>query len=88
MKKRGEIENCKIRKKEDHRRIQQLLQLAEPIEQTLKLYKGKPPVKTEKYSNFNFEPCNNDNEYFPNSNCVSIKKAIKPNNKKSKSKPK
>ena len=83
-----EIENCKIRKKEDHRRIQQLLQLAEPIEQTLKLYKGKPPVKTEKYSNFNFEPCNNDNEYFPNSNCVSIKKAIKPNNKKSKSKPK
>ena len=39
-----EIENCKIRKKEDHRRIQQLLQLAEPIEQTLKLYKGKPTV--------------------------------------------
>lgn len=83
-----EIENCKIRKKEDHRRIQQLLQLAEPIEQTLKLYKGKPPEKTEKYSNFNFEPCNNDNEYFPNSNSVSIKKAIKPNTNKNKSKPK
>lgn len=84
----NEIENCKLRKKEDHRRIKQLLQLAEPIEQTMKLYQGKPPVKTEKYSNFNFEPCNDDNEYFPNSNSVSIKKALKPKETKSKSRPK
>ena len=33
------IENCKTIAKEDKRRIAQLLQLAEPIEQTIKLYK-------------------------------------------------
>ncbi|MCQ2821544.1 MAG: hypothetical protein MJ252_30165, partial [archaeon] len=75
----NEIENCKLRKKEDHRRIVQLLQLAEPIEQTIKLYQGKKPEKTEKYSNFNFE--SGIEEFKENSNNVSIKRALSNKNK-------
>ena len=49
------IENCKSIANQDKRRIRQLLELSEPIEQTIKLNKNKEPIKTEKYSNFNFE---------------------------------
>lgn len=75
----NQIENCRIRKKEDHRRIIQLLQLAEPIEQTIKLYEGKKPVKTEKYSNFNLE--SGIEEIKENLNNVSLKRASLAKNK-------
>ncbi len=47
----GELENSKLRNKEDRRRLIQLLQLAEPIEQTIKLYYDRRPEKLEKYVN-------------------------------------
>ena len=75
----NEIEYCKTMKKEDHRRILQLLQLAEPIEQTVMLYQGKRPEKIEKYSNFNFE--SGIDEFNANSNNVSIKRALSTKNK-------
>ena len=43
------IENCKSIAKEDKRRIKQLLELSEPIEQTIKLYQNQEPTKMEKY---------------------------------------
>jgi hypothetical protein len=46
-----ELEFSKIRTKEDRRRLVQLLQLAEPIEQTIKLYYDRRPEKLEKFSN-------------------------------------
>jgi hypothetical protein len=42
-----------VKIKEDRRRLVQLLQLAEPIEQTIKLYYDRRPEKMEKYTNFN-----------------------------------
>jgi len=45
-----------VRSEEDRRRLIQLLQLAEPIEQTVKLYYDRRPEKTEKYANNNYDP--------------------------------
>jgi hypothetical protein len=45
-----ELESAKVRTKEDRRRLVQLLQLAEPIEQTIKLYYDRRPEKLEKFS--------------------------------------
>lgn len=78
-----EIEKCKTRVKEDKRRIEQLLKLAEPIEQTIKLYQGRKPEITEKYSNYNFEK---DNVSI-NDNSVSLKKALNKTGLKNKEKP-
>ena len=68
------IENCQTIAKEDKRRIAQLLQLAEPIEQTIKLYKDHKPEITEKYSNFNFEDGAQAENFTPDPNSVSLKK--------------
>ena len=68
------IENCKTIAKEDKRRIAQLLQLAEPIEQTIKLYKDHQPEITEKYSNFNFEDGADAENFTPDPNNVSLNK--------------
>ena len=80
------IENCKYIAKEDKRRIKQLLELSEPIEQTIKLEQNKSPTKTEKYSNFNFEDdlsINNDN-IINGSDSINITKNMKSNNTKNK----
>lgn len=80
------IENCKYIAKEDKRRIKQLLELSEPIEQTIKLEQNKSPTKTEKYSNFNFEDdlsINNDN-IINGSDSINIIKNMKSNNTKNK----
>jgi hypothetical protein len=45
----AELENAKFKSKEDRRRLIQLLQLAEPIEQTIKLYYDRRPEKIEKH---------------------------------------
>ena len=82
----NEIENCKLRVKEDRRRIQQLLQLSEPVEQTIKLYKNRKPETTEKYSNFNFETVGDESEYIANTHSVSIKKALMPKGKATRTK--
>ena len=68
------IENCKTIAKEDKRRIAQLLQLAEPIEQTIKLYKDHQPEITEKYSNFNFEDGADAENFTPDPNNVYLNK--------------
>ena len=81
------IENCKTIAIEDKRRIKQLLELSEPIEQTIKLYQNKEPVKTEKYSNFNFEDALSSGEFANNNpDNISITNAIKSKPKKSTSK--
>ena len=80
------IENCKYIAKVDKRRIKQLLELSEPIEQTIKLEQNKSPTKTEKYSNFNFEDdlsINNDN-IINGSDSINITKNMKSNNTKNK----
>ena len=66
------IENCKSIAKEDKRRIKQLLELSEPIEQTIKLEQNKEPIKLEKYSNFNFEEYLTDDNYIDSSENVGI----------------
>ena len=71
------IENCKSMAKEDKRRIKQLLELSEPIEQTIKLVQNKEPTKLEKYSNFNFEECLGDDSIVDSPDNVSITKAMK-----------
>ena len=71
------IENCKSMAKEDKRRIKQLLELSEPIEQTIKLVQNKEPTKLEKYSNFNFEECLGDDNIVDSPDNVSITKAMK-----------
>ena len=71
------IENCKSIAKEDKRRIKQLLELSEPIEQTIKLYQNQEPTKMEKYSNFNFEDALSTNELIDSPDSVSITKAMK-----------
>ena len=71
------IENCKSIAKEDKRRIKQLLELSEPIEQTIKLYQNQEPNKTEKYSNFNFEDALSNNDIIDSPDSVSITKAMK-----------
>ena len=75
------IENCKSIAKEDKRRIKQLLELSEPIEQTIKLYQNKEPAKTEKYSNFNFEDILANGELVDSPDSVSITKAMKSKNR-------
>ena len=70
------IENCKSIAKEDKRRITQLLELSEPIEQTIKLYHNKEPTKMEKYSNFNFEDAISNNDLVDSPDSVSITKAM------------
>jgi len=70
------IENCKSMAKEDKRRIKQLLELSEPIEQTIKLVQNKEPTKLEKYSNFNFEECLGDDNIVDSPDNVSITKAM------------
>ena len=47
----NEIENYKLKSMEDRRRLVQMLQLAEPVEQTIKLYQDRRPEKLEKYTN-------------------------------------
>ena len=74
------IENCKSMAKEDKRRIKQLLELSEPIEQTIKLVQNKEPTKLEKYSNFNFEECLGDDNIVDSPDNVSITKAMKNTN--------
>ena len=74
------IENCKSIAKEDKRRIKQLLELSEPIEQTIKLYQNQEPAKTEKYSNFNFEDAI-AGELVDSPDSVSITKAMKTKNR-------
>ena len=76
------IENCKSMAKEDKRRIKQLLELSEPIEQTIKLVQNKEPTKLEKYSNFNFEECLGDDNIVDSPDNVSITKAMKNTKKK------
>ena len=71
------IENCKSIAKEDKRRIKQLLELSEPIEQTIKLEQNKEPIKLEKYSNFNFEHCLADELNIDSPDNVGITKAMK-----------
>ena len=71
------IENCKSIAKEDKRRIKQLLELSEPIEQTIKLYQNQEPTKMEKYSNFNFEDALSTNDLIDSPDSVSITKAMK-----------
>ena len=75
------IENCKSIAKEDKRRIKQLLELSEPIEQTIKLYQNQEPNKTEKYSNFNFEDALSNNDIIDSPDSVSITKAMKIKNR-------
>ena len=75
------IENCKSIAKEDKRRIKQLLELSEPIEQTIKLYQNQEPNKTEKYSNFNFEDALSNNDLIDSPDSVSITKAMKVKNR-------
>ena len=75
------IENCKSIAKEDKRRIKQLLELSEPIEQTIKLYHNKEPTKMEKYSNFNFEDAISNNDLVDSPDSVSITKAMKTKNR-------
>ena len=75
------IENCKSIAKEDKRRIKQLLELSEPIEQTIKLYQNQEPTKTEKYSNFNFEDAISNNDLIDSPDSVSITKAMKTKNR-------
>ena len=75
------IENCKSIAKEDKRRIKQLLELSEPIEQTIKLYQNQEPGKTEKYSNFNFEDAISNNDLVDSPDSVSITKAMKTKNR-------
>ena len=75
------IENCKSIAKEDKRRIKQLLELSEPIEQTIKLYQNQEPTKTEKYSNFNFEDALSNNDLIDSPDSVSITKAMKTKNR-------
>ena len=75
------IENCKSIAKEDKRRIKQLLELSEPIEQTIKLYQNKEPTKMEKYSNFNFEDAISNNDMVDSPDSVSITKAMKMKNR-------
>ena len=55
------LQNCEEIAKDDKRRIGQILQLTEPIEQTIKLYKNRSPEITEKYSNYNFQEGLNEN---------------------------
>ena len=80
------IENCKSIAKEDKRRIKQLLELSEPIEQTIKLYQNQEPGKTEKYSNFNFEDALSNNDLVDSPDSVSIIKAMKTKNRPKSSK--
>ena len=75
------IENCKSIAKEDKKRIKQLLELSEPIEQTIKLLQNKEPAKTEKYSNFNFEDILANGELVDSPDSVSITKAMKSKNR-------
>jgi len=75
------IENCKSIAKEDKKRIKQLLELSEPIEQTIKLYQNKEPAKTEKYSNFNFEDILANGVLVDSPDSVSITKAMKVKNR-------
>lgn len=70
----AELENTKLKSKEDRRRLLQLLQLAEPIEQTIKLYYDRRPEKLEKYVNgiSNVAPSNNFNATIASSNPDSL----------------
>ena len=60
------LQNCEEIAKDDKRRIGQILQLTEPIEQTIKLYKDRSPEITEKYSNYNFQEGLNEKNFVPN----------------------
>jgi len=55
------LQNCEEIAKDDKRRIGKILQITEPIEQTIKLYKNRSPEITEKYSNYNFQEGLNEN---------------------------
>jgi coiled-coil domain-containing protein 77 len=44
-----------VRSKEDRRRLSQLLELAEPIEQTIKLYYDRRPEKLEKFNRSDYD---------------------------------
>ena len=76
------LQNCEEIAKDDKRRIGQILQLTEPIEQTIKLYKDRSPEITEKYSNYNFQEGLNEKNFVPNNKKKtknkSKKKHVKP----------
>ena len=78
------IEDCKSIAKEDKRRIKQLLELSEPIEQTIKLAQNKEPTKLEKYSNFNFEDILDNDNIVDTPDNISITKAMKNKTKNTK----
>jgi len=71
-----ELESAKIRTKEDRRRLVQLLQLAEPIEQTIKLYYDRRPEKLEKFST-----ASTSSNYDPES--ISLNKSLRAGKKTS-----
>jgi len=73
----NEIENYKFRSMEDRRRLVQMLQLAEPIEQTVKLYHDRRPEKLEKYTNSEMD---NDLFSIAKTNGFGNNKTLNPNN--------
>jgi hypothetical protein len=81
------LKNCEEIANDDKRRIGQILQLTEPIEQTIKLQQNCSPEITEKYSNYNFQDGLNEKNFVPNQqNNKNINKNL--NNKKCKCKSK
>ena len=62
------LKNCEEIANDDKRRIGQILQLTEPIEQTIKLQQNCSPEITEKYSNYNFQDGLNEKNFVPNQN--------------------
>jgi coiled-coil domain-containing protein 77 len=79
-----ELENSKLRTKEDRRRLTQLLQLAEPVEQTIKLFYDRRPEKLEKYpgaggvASYKSEYCNDPQN-------ISLTKSLRKTGSKTKS---
>ena len=71
------LQNCEEIAKDDKRRIGQILQLTEPIEQTIKLYKDRSPEITEKYSNYNFQEGLNEKNFVPNKKNKNVKNKSK-----------
>jgi hypothetical protein len=73
----SELENGKIRTKEDRRRLIQLLQLAEPVEQTIKLFHDRRPEKLEKFVAADSSD-NYSNGYY-DAESVSLNKSLRGN---------
>ena len=74
------IENCKSIEKDDKRRIKQLLELSEPIEQNIKIIqniKDNSNFKEKKYAKFNFEEALGFDYINDSPDSVSITKAMR-----------